>query len=286
MSRSYPISALVTLPRLSAPTALALGTVLYTVYKQQGGPPPPILHKPAERLGQAVGALRAARLTELDAPKPDTGAAVVADVRLDTAWAAFYLVLQGWAKLPATSAAADKAEAAQHLIDFVFPDGLAFTQAPYKVEWAESQQRLDWLGKPENVEHIKELGAEPIVDEAREAYEAYGEAIQITAQRSEAKAVRVSEHFGQMTSALRRYVLSVISYADDNEGDLGALALADTLLAPLAAWEPPGGRKGKGKGEPADEPAPGGGPAQPPQGGGPVPQGEVDPLDPSWPMTD
>ncbi|HEU4404933.1 MAG TPA: hypothetical protein VFS43_06535 [Polyangiaceae bacterium] len=273
MSRSYFVVDLVALPRLSAMTALALGTELHTVYKLQDAPPE-ALHKPAERLGHGVGALRASRQDAVDAPKADSGAAAAADLRLDTAWAAFFLCLQGWAKLPAEGPTAEPAEIARQFIDVLYPQGLSFTQAPYKIEWAESQARLDWLDEPANAGRVKALGAELFVAEIRGAYEGYGEALQITARRAEAKAVTVREPFENLVTALRRYVLSVSAYANEADGDPAAIALAETLLAPLAAWQSPGGRKGKGKGEPAEEPGPGDEPAP------------VEPVEPSWPTTD
>ncbi|HEU4404719.1 MAG TPA: hypothetical protein VFS43_05450 [Polyangiaceae bacterium] len=252
MSRSFSAYHLISLPRLSAPTALALGTELVTAFRLQGEPPA-ALAKGAERLEGSLEALRSSRQRLLDAQKLDAGAAFAADLRLDAGWAALYLLLQAWAKLPDRGPGADGVGRARHLIEIIFPQGLSFTQAPYKIEWAESQMRLDRLGEPENADHVRALGGESFVAEIREAYEAYGEALQITARRAEAKAVRVREPLDEVVTALRRYVLAVAAYADERDDDEAARALAEALLAPLAAWQSPRRRKGRGGGRPTDE---------------------------------
>jgi hypothetical protein len=256
--------------------ALALGTELVTIFRLQANPRAP-LGKAAERLDHSLGALRSARQVHIDAQTLDVGAAFTADVRLDAGWAALNMLLQAWAKLPAQGPGAEGVGRAQHLIEIIFPEGLAFTQAPYKVQWAESQMRLDRLGERENADHVRAVGGEAFVAEIREAYAAYGEALQITAKRAEAKAVKVREPFDRVVAALRRYVLAVTAYADENDHDPAVSALAETLLAPVAAWQGPGVRKGRGRGEPVQEPdsaeptAASGGPM--PDPGGPAERG-------------
>ncbi|MCU0687399.1 MAG: hypothetical protein MUF34_34990 [Polyangiaceae bacterium] len=274
MNRSFSAYDLVTLPRLSAPMALALGTELMTVFRLQVDPPAS-LQKAAGRLERALEALRSSRQLLLDAQALDATLPFAADLRLDAGWSAFYLFLQAWAKLPAAGPGAEGAKRAQHLITVVYPAGLSFTQAPYKIEWAESQMRLDRLGEPANAVHVQKLGGEAFVAELREAYEGYGEALQITTKRAEAKTVKVREPLDQVITSLRRYVLGVSAYGDHDydlddatSAEGAARALALTLLAPLAAWQSPGGRKGKAdpiEAPPAggDEPTTGGGGGEP-----------------------
>jgi hypothetical protein len=190
MNRSFFAYDLVTLPRLSAPTALALGTELLTVFRLEANAPAS-LQRAAGRLERALEVLRSSRQLLLEAQALDASVPVAADLRLDAGWSAFYLLLQAWAKLPVAGPGADGAKRAQHLLNVVYPEGLSFTQAPYKIEWAESQMRLDRLGEPANVDHVQRLGGEAFVAELREAYEGYGEALQITTKRAEAKTIKV-----------------------------------------------------------------------------------------------
>ena len=91
---------LVILPRLSAPTALALGTEFVTVLRLQDEVPER-LHKAGERLERSLGALRESRQRSVEAQKLDHSVPHAADVRLDAGWAAFYRLLQAWVRLPA-----------------------------------------------------------------------------------------------------------------------------------------------------------------------------------------
>jgi hypothetical protein len=243
MARTFSAPELITLPRLSAGAALSLGTELVTVANAQRSLPAPI-GKSKKRLEAALEELRGARRAAHEADAIDTSAAATADQTLDAGWSSFYSFLQAWAKLPGEGAA--RASFARRLLDLVYPDGLKFTQLGYKLEWAESQTRLDRLAEKANVALVKELGGELFVRVLREAHREYGVALKITEAKEEAKAAaKVRAPLDAFADALRRYALRVTSYAEDEDDDEAAGALAAKLLAPLATWRTAERRAGR-----------------------------------------
>ncbi|HEU4412888.1 MAG TPA: hypothetical protein VFS43_47040 [Polyangiaceae bacterium] len=261
MPRFYSAPSLVSLPRLSAAHAVVLGTQLVTEGRARAGLTPS-LARALDRVEGSLGALRRARELTLGRAPADTGETFRADVRLDAGWSGFYSFLVGWAKMPAPGKAAAQAERARRLLAIVFPDGLAFTQLPFRAEWAESQMRLDRLAQPENAELVGRLGAGAIVEEIGEAFDAYGRALQVTARRAEVKAsVSVRASLEALVAEMRKYVLSVSAYGAEHEDDAEARALVEALLAPLVAWKAGGRRR-------AEAPA---GPPPAPSGAGPAP---------------
>ena len=257
MPRTYSNASLVSLPHLSAPNAVTLGTRLLSAAAAHRARMSPTLTKSVDRLAAALDALRVSRTLRREAEAVDPGAAFAADVRVDAACAGFHGFLHGWARLPAPGPGADQAEQARRLLDVLFPLGLAFTQAPFVTEWAEVQTLLDRADQPKSAKLVRALGAELFVEAIHQAFEAYGEALHVTRRRAKIKATaRLREPLDALLSALRSYVLRVTAHADeaDDRGEPEALALADALLEPLVAWRAGSGRKVKG--EPADEPAP------------------------------
>ncbi|HEU4403849.1 MAG TPA: hypothetical protein VFS43_00940 [Polyangiaceae bacterium] len=259
MARSYSNPSLVSLPLLSAANALTLGTRLITAAEARRVRLTPTLTKAVERLAASVETLRTSRMRLDEVAAVDPGAAFAADVRVDAACGGFYGFLQGWARLP-PGPGAERAAIAQRLLERLYPQGLSFTQLPFVTQWAEVQKLLDRARRPENGALIAQLGGEVFVEAIGDAFEAYGEALQVTRERAEVKAsVRVREPLDALTLALRSYVLQVTAHADagGGEGDPEARELAEALLAPLVAWQAGGGRKGKAAEGSGDEPAPG-----------------------------
>ncbi|HEU4409437.1 MAG TPA: hypothetical protein VFS43_29535 [Polyangiaceae bacterium] len=248
MTRSFSAHDLIILPRLSSASAATLGHRLLKAARKQPSLPT-LLAASHGRLQQTHGELRESRKYMHDVQKVNAAAATEADLWVDTAWGAFHSYLQGWARLPARRGeAAAKAERAKVLLEGVFPEGLRFLKLPYELEWAETEKRLDRLLDPDYAEHVAALGAEPFVETIREAFEAYGAALHGDERSAGPKAAaKVREPLDRFVAALRGYVLSVTAYGHAGGEGSGEQVLADALLAPLAAWQPPGGRKGKGE---------------------------------------
>jgi hypothetical protein len=263
MARSYSNPSLVSLPTLSAPNAVTLTTQVISVAEIYRSQLSPTLIKAVDRLADSVETLSTSRILLDEVAPVDPNAALTADGRVDAACGGFHGFLQGWARLPSPGPGAEKAVVAQQLLDRLYPRGLGFTQLPFMTQWAEVKRLLGRARLPENAELIAKVGGETFVEAIGASFEAYGEALQVTKRRTEAKA-SVRGPLDAVVGALRSYVLRVQTHADagDDMGDAGARDLAEALLAPLVAWQSSGGRKKAAEG-PGDEPtpAPGGGPA-------------------------
>jgi hypothetical protein len=250
-----PALDLVTLPRLSASAAVTLGTELLAKADAQKSLPPGV-DKARGRLEEALERLRASRSVLEDAPVFDALAVSAADHELDAAWSALYSFLQGWAQLPRRD---EERNAGQVLLDAIYPNGLKFTQLTFRLEWAESQARLDRLEEDYFSALLAKLGGLPFKEELRDAQRAYGDALKITTPAGAPKA-SAHEHapLQEFVEALRGYVVQTSAHAEHGEGE--AHALADTLLGPFTAWlavarpKPPRG----GPGSKPPPPGPGG----------------------------
>lgn len=257
MQRSFSPIDLVTVPRSSAASAMALGTALITTARQEPKLPP-VFVRPLKRLESECDALRTSRQLQDDTPEAEAPDVPKADQRLDGTMSGLHDHLVGSTKLGATPEGVERGVRAKAVLTRVFPDGLRFLTLPHREQWAETQKRLDRLAEPEIAEHIEALGAGPFVRDAQVAYVAYGEVLHVTKGKAKAKApVKVREPLERVLDAVRRYVVQIAAYADDHEDDAEAQELCRTLLGPLATWKSSGtGRKAPA---PGDSGAEGGG---------------------------
>ncbi|MBK8258115.1 MAG: hypothetical protein IPK82_36300 [Polyangiaceae bacterium] len=193
---------------------------------------PPQVVSSASRLKDA-----AAPLTAILAPQGsgDTQAKRKADRTLDNAWAATSDWFSGWAKLPPS----DNPHHAEvnALTDAIFSDGLEFTQQRYKIQWQESDSRLNVLNEKKNVELIKNLGGTPFLTHLRDAHKAYGDAIHVTKAAPEPTDQDVRTKLLAVLDAIRDYATRVANVSDPSVP--GSDALAEALLRPLTTWESP-----------------------------------------------
>jgi hypothetical protein len=258
MTRTFSAFDLVTLPRVSAPAAMTLGTALLTSARKEVALPP-VFVRPLKRLEAGVDTLRTSRQLQREVQAADASLAGEADQELDGAWAGFQGLLLGWAKLTTTPEGAEGARRARALLEAIFPQGLRFVNLPYRLQWAESQTRVDRLDEPELAEHVRALGGGPFVEAIKVAHAAYGVALNVTDRRTEAKArAKVREPLEGFLTGLRSYVLRVANYLDESEGDEAAHALTYRLLEPLATWKSAGGSGRKGDAPEGDEGGEGG----------------------------
>lgn len=131
--RSYSAHDLVTLPTLSAASAVALGQQLLTAANAQPSLPALIVTR-LGALQTAQAALRQALGIAAQTPS-DPKNTRTADIAEDHAWRALHDWLLGWCKLQ--SAEGDQARA---MVAALFPTGLSFTKLAYKLEWARANR--------------------------------------------------------------------------------------------------------------------------------------------------
>lgn len=242
---------LVQLPRLPANGAKALGQQVLAAAEHQK-PFPKSVVKARGRLAAAYEGLKLAMVDQLGggAAEGAEGEPAVQELDriLDNCWGGLDDRLLGLSKLPVGAAGAAEAGAMRKRL---FPGGLSFLKLPYKLEWSESQTRLDLIERDELGGSIDQLAGKQFLPAIRDAHAAYGRALGMHQPLAEDAAVPlVRGALDAFAAALRAYVVKVMGSVDEDEPE--TQAVADALLAPLAAWTTSAKRA---KDEPAAPPA-------------------------------
>ena len=235
MVRFYDADDIIQLPKLTVAGALALGQSLLTA-AQAAEALPASVDKAFSQLKKTHGALRKVAQERLPPTALDDSPDVrAADREIDAAWSAAFDWVTGWSKLPGKANTA-KVALAQLLLKALFDDGLKFTQIKYKLEWAESQTRLDRIADQQLDQKFEELGGSAFLKTVKTTHKTYGDLLGMTkAKAQEAEGLQVRQPLDEFQGALRKYVVRVTASAD--EDDKASVALAKKLLAPLSEWE-------------------------------------------------
>jgi len=235
MSRSFTAQDLIQLPRIGAAEAVVLVTQLLTAAATEakaaeGSSLPPPIERSRQRLIVANVALN-----EVVAPQVtgDTQVKRKADRWIDSAWSAGYDWLSGWCKLP--PAKNPHLPAAQALMALIYPDALAFTKLPYRVEWQQSKSRLEAIAREGHEKTFEHLGGKAFLANIIEAQEGYGVALNITVPAAFEATGEVRIKLTAALAAVRDYVNRVGAYAEPDVP--GSEELATALLLPLSVWE-------------------------------------------------
>ncbi len=163
-TRSFDATDLVVLPRFAAAGAIALGASIESAAKEASkeSPLPPPCASAAARVRETHEGLRkefAKRVRSTSLSADELGRL---DAGLDSAWAALSSVVAAHARAPFGPADQPLADAALRVQRALFGGGLKFTQLPYKLEWAESQARLDLVDDPSLAMDLSALQAGPV----------------------------------------------------------------------------------------------------------------------------
>jgi len=231
--RTYEVEEMVRLPRLGAADVIALVTALVTRAEAAGTLPAAIARELTRVRGGldtlCAGAETRAQENGQSDSKEEWNRA------LDLAWAALRWWCKGWALVPYAENA-QQADDGRKLEALLFPDGLRFTQLPFRTQWVESQTRLGLIDREALAPRITALGGQAILDSVRRAHDDFGRALGLTQvnQVSETSAI-VREGMDEVVASLRRYILQVTAHADPD--DPGSMTLADQLLLPLMTWK-------------------------------------------------
>lgn len=226
---SLASSDLIQLPRLNAPEAAGLlGDMLHAAGSV--GPLPAGIERSRRRVQVAYAGLESA-ITGASVRAGDVERQREADREIDNAWEAAFLWLSGFCKLP--EQANSHVPAARALFAQIFPDGTSFTKLPYRVQFSESQARLDAIANEGLEETFSLLGGSSFLTELYRTHKAYEEALRPLLALDDDPSNR-REELASAMSALRQYVGRVASYSDP--GLSGSEALSQALLAPLARW--------------------------------------------------
>jgi hypothetical protein len=235
MDRSFSPDDLVQLPQLDAMSAIALGEALLTAAKARK-PLPKTIAKAHDKLAASVAALRTAAAGRIGTPATSSPRASAADRILDACWSALFDWLTGWSKLPD----APQAKQAAAILADVYPEGLKFTQLAYKLQWGESDARLELIKTKGHDDTIRDLGGQVFLTKLRASHKEYGEALGITRVPDARATATIRSALDAFTAALRKYALKVSAHVDDEAPETSVIA--EALLEPLARWEGSGGR--------------------------------------------
>jgi len=228
MGRSFSPSDLIKLPRVSANEGAVLALELLNEAKAHKKLPARI-DAARKRLEIAHHKLQAA-LTPAAGETADTQAQILADRAIDNAWSATSDWLRGWTKLPG-----DEQAQASALFAVLFPDGLAFTQKPYKIEWQESESRLRAIDEQKLGKTFDALGGDGFLHHLRAEHKNYGEALGVTSPKKQVEKIAVVRPaLDALLDALRVYATKVAAHADPDEA--GSEELSAALLGPLSTW--------------------------------------------------
>lgn len=255
--RNFTPTDLVSLPRLSAREAFALGRALLAVVLRTAGLPN-VIREAAADLESAIPALAAA----LPARRKSAPVLREADRVEDNAVAAIVALLKAWQRLPKEDYPREVGLAARCLDVFLEGGTLDFLTFRPVVEHAEVQRRIENLQAQGLDRELRKLGAGPFVDHLLAAHAAYGEACGITREvaKDESPALRAATL--EVTDSLRAYVVAVVASVSRKKPETAGRA--DELLRPLSEWVsagPSGAAEEEGD-EPANDGAAKGGAAE------------------------
>lgn len=234
MSGELSPENLVSLPRLDATAAAALGEALYSEASHIKKLPASIASA-VKPLGKALEVLHEALRGRLDVAAPTTPGKRAADLNEDTAVSTLYDWLSALARLPAGM---PEGEQARQWIAELFPDGVSFLKLPYAKEWAEVEARLSKIKLNGYDKPMQELGGRPFLTFVNKAHKVYGETLGITSARPDAEAkdtAALRDAWQGQLQAIRFYVLRVLSHIEPE--DQATSALAARLLRPLTEWK-------------------------------------------------
>jgi hypothetical protein len=231
--REITAAELVTAPRFDAREALALGTQIAAVAREERAKPGVAIPPPIERALVGLEERRSVVEGALVAlpPPVDTARRRRADRRVDAFHAGLSTFLAAFSRLPPD---VEEAAEASRVASILYPEGLAFTQATFRREWAESKVVLERIAKDGLEPILRRLGAGIFLDGLVAAQREYGDALGVT-QPPEAppETVALREPLDAFRASLERYILVTAAYGED-DAVAGAKALARALLRPIA----------------------------------------------------
>jgi hypothetical protein len=229
------LSLYITAPRLSVPTAVALGIALLSATPK---PAPQAVRRAAVRVRGAVLELQHEWRRHVAAGLESVATPRRADSRVDRAFRAMSMRIEALTLLD-TEASPDVG-VARLAHQRLFPEGLRFLTLPYPQQWAHCDRLLATLGDDEALgADVERLVGDTVLAEVRAAQTAYGETLGITAARESVETVSLVGPLDAVRSAIVGYTLQIIAMQSDDPARLPAarkaLAPIDELRASQAA---------------------------------------------------
>lgn len=213
----------VQLPNLDAAGTVAMATGLVAGIPKDA---PPALKKAGRAVANALETLKAviagAPVESQDDKRP-------ADLALDRAWAGAFGRISSYAMLPEEHY--PKVSKANELLQALFPEGLTFLKLPYRQEWAESESRLERIGKLGLEAAFTEIAGRDHLEQVRRTHAVYGEVLGITKPNPLAQAPERAEKVRAVRRTMNHYVLNVLAVLD--EDDKESVEMVRRALQPI-----------------------------------------------------
>lgn len=253
MKRSFLANAIISLPRLNAFQAVALGQALIAATKDKDGnalPLPSIVQSALSDLTEDLGLL----IKALGNLAEDSPEAQEVDTLMDRLISAFIRALRAWAEVAADLPEGEAAERVLQRIED--EDGLAFVNIKKTEEWAVIETKLQTIAREKLEPDIGAAGLLPLYQAVLSAHARYGEVTGMTKPLAASESAGIREPFDQLRDSIRQYAMAVAGSIERKKPE--TQVLADQLLKPLAEW--PKSKSASKKAAPGTPAAPEGAP--------------------------
>lgn len=231
MRRQFTINDLIMLPRMKARELLAIARTLVLSARKLHGLERPIteaLHDVEEQYKSLSDEMNGGEKKPPVQLKP-------ADNAECNAVSALVEFASAWARIPEADCPAQVATARACVEVFREDSTLEFLKWKPVVKHSEVQRRIEALGARGLDEKIREIGGGPFLDHLARVHETYGEAVMDSTSDSQEETPAIREKSSELVEAVKSYVIRVVATVDRKRPE--TQARADTLLAPLRAWE-------------------------------------------------
>ncbi len=173
------------------------------------------------------------------------------DQELDATWIAIHERLHAYTEIETPNSAQ-----AGELLELLFADGLAFLDAPYAQQWAESRKRLDDVRERGRHDELVALCGAEFVEALEAAQERYGIALGMANERSVPPPATLS-FLRELRAAIAHFSIQVVACVDPD--DAASIDGAEEILKPILvrrnqAWIVEPEHEGKAQSEEPDLP--------------------------------
>ncbi len=211
-------------PTSGVSRTVALSISLLSAVPLQASPP---VINAAQAMRSSVVALQKDWAARLSKDPNDTTVRPV-DRKADSAWRGLHIGLQSAATLENTP----RGDAANTVLQRIFPDGRTFLALAFKDQWAEAERRLQLIEAEELEELIAlAVGGPDHLEAVRSTHEAYGKALNITEAADPQIDIDLAEGVQALRAGIRGYLLQVVAWANQDPANTVA---ATNALAPVA----------------------------------------------------
>lgn len=233
MTRDWSFGSTVVLPRMSAPSALAVSRAVLTAAAAEQELPD-LLANPRKRLASGADELEAA-IARSTVPAVTNPTAWPLDRRIDTLLGRQRRLFEGW---DFDEPENDRRQDAVQLWQLWYGAGPWYTDSSYHAQWAEMTARFGAISSGGLEAHYARLGATVHLDALRRLHAEYGKILGITEPAAaQADDPSIAAPLDALKLRMREWIGKVEATVDDDVA--GSRGRADRLLHAIATWSGP-----------------------------------------------